>query len=294
MQSLRAIDHIVLAVSGLDAARARLGQLGFTVAPDAQHPFGTENACVFLADGTYLEPLGVASRETIEETARQGNVFTARDQAYRFRQGPEGMEALVFASYDAKADDAAFAAAGLSAGKILEFSRPFKLPDGTESEASFRLAFAADLRSPDFYAFTCQRINVPKADRSALTAHGNGVTGLAGVTLVEPNPSDFQYFLETVCGQRDVRAMSFGMALEAANATISVLTPEGFERFYDRKHCGHARGLRGRVVSFKVRSRMETAALLVRNGIEHETIGARLVVPQAAGQGVHFSFEELA
>jgi hypothetical protein len=29
------------------------------VAADARHPFGTENACVFFADGTYLEPLAL-------------------------------------------------------------------------------------------------------------------------------------------------------------------------------------------------------------------------------------------
>ena len=62
----RPIDHLVLPVSDLGVARDRLTALGFTVAKDARHPFGTENCCVFLSDGSYLEPLGIANREECE------------------------------------------------------------------------------------------------------------------------------------------------------------------------------------------------------------------------------------
>ncbi len=79
------LDHLVLPTVDIALARERLGKLGFTVAPDARHPFGTQNACVFLADKTYLEPLGVASAEQCEKSIMDGNVFVARDQAYRFR-----------------------------------------------------------------------------------------------------------------------------------------------------------------------------------------------------------------
>ena len=51
------LDHLVLPTVNIAMARERLGRLGFTVAPDARHPFGTENACVFFADKTYLEGL---------------------------------------------------------------------------------------------------------------------------------------------------------------------------------------------------------------------------------------------
>jgi hypothetical protein len=74
----RALDHLVLPVHALDEARARLTRLGFTVAPDARHPFGTENACVFFADNTYLEPLGVASREECEAAVGKLAALTRR------------------------------------------------------------------------------------------------------------------------------------------------------------------------------------------------------------------------
>ena len=59
MTNARPLDHLVIPVTDLKAARSRLTRLGFTVAAEARHPFGTENACVFLADKTYLEPLAV-------------------------------------------------------------------------------------------------------------------------------------------------------------------------------------------------------------------------------------------
>jgi hypothetical protein len=46
------LDHLVLPTGSLEVARARLAALGFVVAPTGIHPFGTENCCVFLADGT--------------------------------------------------------------------------------------------------------------------------------------------------------------------------------------------------------------------------------------------------
>ena len=147
------LDHLVLPTVNLASARERLGKLGFTVAPDARHPFGTENACIFFADKTYLEPLAVASHEQCEESVGEGNVFVARDQAYRFRLGEDGFSAVVFGTEDAVVDDERFRARTISAGRMLDFSRPMKMPDGTETVAGFRLAFAADLRAPDFLAF---------------------------------------------------------------------------------------------------------------------------------------------
>ena len=174
MTQTRPLDHLVLPVTDLVTARARLTRLGFTVAADARHPFGTENACVFFSDRTYLEPLAVADAAGHAGSARSGNQFTARDLAFRFRNGVEGFSAIALGTASAEDDHAAFLAEGLSAGERLEFSRIMKLPDGTEVEPKFTLSFATDLRSPDFHAFTCERANLPPVDRSALERHDNG------------------------------------------------------------------------------------------------------------------------
>lgn len=288
----RAIDHLVLPVVELETSRQRLARLGFTVAADACHPFGTENACVFFADDTYLEPLAIGSREDCLEAARTGNVFIARDQAFRFRRG-EGLSAIVVKTDDAAADDARYSGEGLSGGPVLEFSRLFRFPDGRTAEGSFRLAFAADLRAPDFFAFACERVNPFPADRGALLVHANGAAGLARIVLIEDNPSDFQYLLETVLNQRDVTAHSFGLSIETGNATVDVLTPVGFRAHYAQNHAVAERGLIGAAVVVAVTDLGVTEAWLAANGVEHQRIGARLVIAPEKGQGVTFAFEEL-
>jgi hypothetical protein len=287
----RPLDHLVLPVHDLETARARYEALGFTVAPDAVHPFGTENACVFFADDTYLEPLGIASRETCEEAALKGNVFVARDQAYRFRRGEDGFSAVVMGTADAVSDDAAFHATGMSAGEMLTFSRPFRTPSGEEAEASFKLAFAADLRAPDVFFFTCERVGVPNVDRSALKRHENGVLGIRQVVGVEPNPSDFQYLVQEVASQRAVEANSFGMEIEAANTTLSVLTPEGFRAFFGLSRGPHGRGLRFEAIVFAVADLGALEARLRAGSIEHRKVCQRVVVDRAPGQGAVFAFE---
>ncbi|WP_275790904.1 VOC family protein [Pararhizobium gei] len=292
-RSARMLDHLVLPVVDLSVARARLEALGFTVAADALHPFGTVNACVFLADKTYLEPLAVADSEHCEAAAKGGNVFVARDQAFRFRRGQDGLSAIVVSSGDAVADHERFRKAGMSAGDVLEFSRAMVLPDGREAVGSFRLAFAADLRSPDFFLFSCERVAPLPSDRSALETHANGVIGMAEVVLSEPNPRDFQYLLQEVIVEAEISAHSFGMDIETANGVkISVLNPGGMAGFFDRKTPSHARGLRGRVIVFKVTDLSATEQLFAANAVSFIRRDKRLIVPEAPGQGVIFAFGE--
>ncbi|MDO9418858.1 VOC family protein [Pararhizobium sp.] len=292
-RTARPLDHLVLPVATLAVARIRLSQLGFTVAADAQHPFGTENACVFFADKTYLEPLSVASQEACDAACLAGNMFVARDRAFRFRRGEEGLSAIVLGTSDALADHDAFKASGVSGGDIVEFSRSMVLPDGTTGTGSFRLAFAADLRSPDFFFFSCQRIQSLPSDRAALERHDNGVLGLSNVSLSEPNPSDFQGFIEEAVDGAAVSLPSTGMEIVTANGVrIAVLNPAGMLENFGKRTSTHARGLRGRAVTFKVGDLAMTERLFAANGIDYIRQNERLLVPEAPGQGVIFAFGE--
>ncbi|HEX8047816.1 VOC family protein [Rhizobium sp.] len=288
------LDHLVLPTVNIAMARERLGKLGFTVAADARHPFGTENACVFFSDKTYLEPLGVASQEQYETSIEEGNVFVARDQAYRFRVSEEGFSAIVLGTKDAAADDKRFQANALSAGRILNFERPMHMPDGSETVAGFRLAFAADLRSPDFYAFCAQRINPLPADRSALERHANGVSGIARVALSTPKPAAFRGFFEQVADGPKISEHSFGLTIETANARIEVLTPQGMEAFYDFPLPAGDPGLRARAILFKTRDLSVTSSHLAANGVTYTRKNNRILAKPAPGQGALFAFEEIA
>lgn len=287
----RPFDHAVLPVASLETARAWLTRLGFTVAPDARHPFGTENCCVYFADGTYLEPLAIGQRETCEAEAIKGNVFVARDQAYRFRHGETGVSAVVFGTDSAKSDHKSFSKAGISAGKRLEFSRNFTGPGGKKGKAAFELAFAADLRAPDLFFFTCERVKSPKADMAKLHKHKNGVKAVTEVVLSEINPSDFQYFLQEIINEREQNAHSFGLDIAAANANISVLTPVGLKTWFGIEDGSTERGLKARVIILRVSNLDNLRALLKENEIVWHEIANRLVVRPELENGAVFAFE---
>ena len=290
-REVRAIDHVVLPVESLETARARLDALGFTVAPDGFHPFGTENACVYFSDGTFLEPLAVAQREDCEATARKGNVFTARDQAYRFRNGENGFSALAMASDDARFDHKAFRKTGFSAGKKLTFSRRFVDASGKRGKAAFLLAFAADLRTPDAFFFTCEKISTPTVDRSALEVHGNGVTGIRQIVMSEPNPTDFQYLLQEVVNNRNDEAHSFGLEITAANGSIDVMTPEGLNVHFGVRRASAERGLRFEGLILSVRSIEALEQYLGEHGIHYREMHGRIIVDAAPGQGLFLAFQ---
>jgi hypothetical protein len=287
----RAIDHVVLPVESLDAARVRLGFLGFNVAPDGLHPFGTENACIYFADGTFLEPLAVAQREDCEATARKGNVFTARDQAWRFRNGENGFSALAMATDDARRDHKAFRKAGFSAGKKLTFSRKFTDAKGKKGKAAFLLAFAGDLRTPDAFFFTCEKISSPKVDRGTLEKHDNGVTGILQVVMSEQNPTDFQYLLQEVVNNRNDEAHSFGLEITTANGSVDVMTPEGLDVHFGVKRTNRQRGLRFEGLILSVHSIEALEQFFGEHGIAYREMHGRIIVDAAPGQGLFLAFQ---
>jgi hypothetical protein len=281
--SPRPLDHCVLPTADLDVARDRLTRLGFTVAPNGLHPFGTENCCVYFADGTFLEPLAVADQAKSEEAARQGNVFIARDRDWRSRHGEEGFTALVFASTDADDDHARFVRAGVSAGSQLSFSRPFVDASGEQDVASFKLAFAADQRAPDVYFFACERVNAPAVDRSGLQRHANGVRRTSAIRLEGRPPGDFAALLSALTGSAGVETAS-GLRFPASNGDVLV------ERSADAARPDAGLLLTG--IVFRVTSLADVAALLTEGGVEHTIQQGRIIVPPASGQGAQFFFEE--
>ena len=278
----RNLDHIVMPVSSLEVARERFELLGFSVAPDGRHSFGTENCCIKFADGTFLEPLAIGHRETVEAHLGKGNNFLRRDAAYRFRHGNEGFWGISLSSNDAAEDRRAFKAAGYTIGKLVQVKRK-----GVHA----KLAFALDERAPDFSLFCCQdMVNAP-ATNSDLVQHKNGGQGITRVIACEQLPEDFQYYLQTVTGQREVRSHSFGMEIKLSNARFSVLNPSGM-----RAHFGvetpSARGLRAMAVDIAVKDLETVSGVLQVSGIKSRKIGHRVIVDPAPGQGAIIAFAE--
>ena len=286
-----AIDHLVLPVGNLSVARSRLTKLGFTVAPDGLHPFGTANACVFLADGTYLEPLGITNRRQATVAAQKGNVFAARACGFQTSRKREGLSALAIATDDAAADQARFQLEGISAGEMLEFARQVKMPDGSGSEARFRLAFAGDQRAPDFFFFTVQRLDPLPADREALERHSNAVTGIGEVILAADDPGGFAALAEAALGCEPESQVGI-IRFAAANGHVRLASNQDLESELALPASSQTGGLLGRAIIFKTADLAVTEITLAANDVTFIRREGRVLVQAAQGQGVLFGFEE--
>lgn len=276
-----AVDHLVLPTASLEVARRRLSALGFTVAPDGVHPFGTVNCCVYLADGTFLEPLALRDGPAAAAAIAAGNVFVARDHVFRAMRGEEGFSAIVLASDDADRDHAAFVEAGISGGDILTFSRQARDAAGNTGTASFRLAFAADTETADAFLFTCQRVNMPAIDRGTLERHANGVAGIREI-LVDTQATSFMGLVSRATGHSGDEA---GRTVALANAAVRAANAA------DPSPVFESGGTLAAVI-FSVADIGRARRALDVGGISFIADGARLVVPAAPGQGAVFVFEE--
>lgn len=278
----RNLDHVVLPVPSLDISRDRFTDLGFKVAPDARHKFGTENACIFFRNGTFIEPLAIGHHETVEAAIKKGNPFLRRDKAYRFRNGNDGFTMVVFGDPDPKKQRKAIREAGWETGKLVTVRRP---------GVKVRVALGIDERSPDCSTFLCERPDGPPEFQAELTQHKNRALGLVNVTLYEDEPREFQSYLQTMSGQSEVEFHESGMEIDLPNATLSVLNKDGmmarFELIPDR-----GRGMRAVAFDVAVPNLEDVSAHLNSSGIETRKVGERLIVDPAPGQGAVVAFVE--
>jgi len=286
----RRLDHLVLPTADLAVARQRLSALGFTVAPDGIHPFGTKNCCVFFQDGTYLEPLAIGDADVAEKAITAGNAFVARDAAFRTRRGEEGFSALVFSGDDAEADHRRLVEAGLSAGDMLEFSRDFVSPGGEARIASFRLAFAGEQKSPCFL-FLCERINSPPGGRAGLERHDNGVAAISRVVAVS-EPAGASARLIAAVATSSVTLCDTGLGVSLANVAVEVVSRAQFAASFGVERPATP-GLDLSGIVFGTTDLSATERLLRDRNIPSERREETLIVPPAQGQGATFIFEEI-
>ena len=187
----RAVDHLVLAVNDLEAAREAYRRMGFTLTPPAQHPWGTANSLVQL-QGNFLELVAVAEPAKIPPLEPGRFSFGAFNQAFLKRR--QGLSMLVFQSTDARRDQAEFKARGLETYEAFDFSRQAKLPDGSLKTVAFSLAFVTEPRMPDAAFFTCQQHAPEIFWKPEYQRHANGARAVVEVVMFANDPRGFVEF----------------------------------------------------------------------------------------------------
>ncbi len=289
----RALDHLVFPVGDLQTARTRYQALGFTVAPNGRHPFGTENANIFFPDGTFLEPLAVADAQAYA-SAQDDNTFVRNDRAARAAYGDDGFSHIVLSTEDANADDRDFSERGVSGGPVVRFSRAFRTPDGAQQEAEFLLAFASRNTAPDGCFFTCETVKVPSVDRSSLLQHANGAIKINKVISCMEEPFDIKAFIQKLVGEAIPLESPEELRYALPNTAFSVFTPAAIEQRFGVVVEGPGIRLRHSGFVVAVMKLAECRRVLEQNEIDFTTIGGRLVVHPVPGQGAFIVFEDMS
>jgi hypothetical protein len=285
----RSFDHFVLPVASLAEARARFTALGFTVAPDARHPFGTENCCIFLADTTFIEPLAIGDAALCATARAQGNAFVGNDARFR-DSGALGFSQLVIKSDDAAADDEDYRASNISGGPILDFGRKFTRPDGVTGEVAFRLAFAAP-QGGNLGFFACEVVKAAPGGRGALLDHANGALAAVALLATAENPLATDGFLTDFLETESEAGSE--VFFQSANGALRIMTPSLYA-LLTGLDAPASPDLTLAALVIGVDALEPARAVLGANGIAFDEKPGWLIVPPAAGQGAAIIFQSAA
>jgi len=290
-ETMRLIDHCVLVADKLSAARERYRRMGFTVAPDGVHPFGTHNANLYFRQGPMIETLAIADPAKYAEAIENGNSFVRNDAAFRRAHGQDGFSQVVATSTDADRDHRDFSQRGVSGGDLVSFSRKFEQPDGSVETLAVKLAFASHPKAPSGFFFVCEEVLAPKMDRSSLQNHENGTLGATCVISCTSEPSAYSDFYRELFGSTDVIVRDQAVDCLVPNGRLSIVTPERFSREYgvglrpvgsDLLHSG---------LIFGVSDLSRTETLFDRNQVPFKRHNDRLIAQPASWLGLFFGFE---
>jgi catechol 2,3-dioxygenase-like lactoylglutathione lyase family enzyme len=295
---MRIFDHVVLPVADLAVARARYADLGFTVAPDGIHPFGTANCCVFLKDGGFLEPLALNNEALRDEVlAKSGDAaFIQTHASYVQSQGAEGFSHLVLRSNDASVDRAEFQKHGISSGTT-HFERIAQNGGGQSQQVAFDLSFASDTQSPDAYFFTCHSLRALEIDVLPLKTHANGVTGISHIYSAAQNPHDHTEFARDFIGSIP-DAGETHLSADLGNLVWLVDMPEKIAAYLGTEIDGMRHGtqdmkrsgMKHCAIAFRTSDIAFTRRYFDRSDVSYTDVNGLIVVPPAAGQGYWMVF----
>lgn len=280
---LTGLDHTLLAVADLEAARETWRRLGFTLTPRGRHVgWATGNYCIMFPRN-YVELLGIA--EPGGYTAGLEEMLAARG---------EGVHKLVLGSHDAVKARASLAAAGLTPSEPQSLSRALELPEGTVMPA-FTLVHLPAEATPQLSMFVCQHLTPELVRRPDWLVHPNGAEHLAGVVVVVDDPPALEGAYERLLGAGNAVRTDRMLAARAGNESILFVTADDLDTLFpDLEHPArptpYIAGMR-----FRVHNPEAAAQFLAASGVEHvRSLDGTVLVPAGAAHGCFLEFSSRA
>ena len=207
------IDHIVIAVPSLERAISTYRGLGFTVVEGGRHPYGSYNALIGFADGSYIEVISF-----YEDSP-------AHPWWALLHERGGGLIDFCMASDDIGSDLAALRAQGVDCGDLTEGGRA--RPDGYQvkwinnkigNDWQGRIPFIIEDVTPRDERLPTQR------------EHANGVTGIHSIALATEDVARYAAVMAAVLGVEGqpvagADAGGAGLRFEVGGHALDYLAP---------------------------------------------------------------------
>lgn len=207
------IDHIVIAVRSLERAIAAYRNLGFTVVVGGKHPYGSYNALIGFADGSYIELLG------FYEDSPAHPWWTLLHE----RGG--GLIDFCMATDDIRSDLAAFRSHGVDCGELTDGGRA--RPDGYQVRwINNKVGGAWQGLIP----FIIEDLTPREERLPRETVHENSVSGIHTVSLATDDVARYAGAMSAVTGAAgqpcvDDKAGASGISLQVGGHQLEYLEP---------------------------------------------------------------------
>jgi hypothetical protein len=279
-RAITGLDHLIIGVEDLEAARRQWARLGFNSTPRGRHVgWATANYCIMFPND-YLELLGI-----VDPTA-----FT-NDLDRQLAERGEGLLGVALASSDAEATAAGWQEAGLASARAGSLARLLESED-----PAVELRFANVMLDPAERAglnlFACRHLTPEPMRRPAWLRHPNGALRIAGLTVVADDLAPLAAFAERVVGSAAVTRTDQIRTIQTGTAPIVLATPDDAALLhpgFDLPEAAPEPLLA--VMEIAVAELATTAAFLTRQSVPYEREGnaAVLVAPEHAN-GVRLAF----
>jgi catechol 2,3-dioxygenase-like lactoylglutathione lyase family enzyme len=218
--AITGIDHTLVGVRDLEAARAVWEQLGFTLTPRGRHiGWGTGNYCVMLDEG-YVELLGVVDPKQFLNNL--DSFLTAR----------EGLMSLAFGTDDVERCSTALRGAGIAVDGPKDLKRKLELPEG-DALPEFSLLYLNAEATPGLRAFVTHHRTPEMIRRPEWLRHANRARRLVSVTVVSDDPVKTALGYLPIFGPDRIRISDALPVVDTGNGTIRFVSPEGLKVLYE-------------------------------------------------------------
>lgn len=207
------IDHIVIAAPSLERAIETYRGLGFTVVEGGKHPYGSYNALIGFADGSYIELLSFYEESPAHPWWRL------------LHERGGGLVDFCMATDDIRADHAAFRAGGVECSDLVEGGRA--RPDGYEVKwINNKVSGAWQGLIP----FVIEDVTPREERLPRESGHPNGVTGIERLSFATADVARYAGVMSAVTGLagvpvRDDALGASGLGLTVGGHGLEYLAP---------------------------------------------------------------------